>query len=71
MQLYLENKCGAKVDYCVEDGSTLNTSLNANTSTTHRVSPGAKIRLKKGGSCADTVYVVTAASADQKTQICK
>lgn len=71
VQLSVENKCGAKVEYCVEDGSSLSTSLGSNTSTTHRVSPGAKIKLRKGGGCTDTVYLVTSASADQKATICK
>lgn len=71
VRVVVSNGCDTKVDYCVEDGaSTLNTSLTQRTTTTHSVKPGAKLRLKKGGSCGDTLFTVPAEKGEVKASIC-
>ena len=68
----VKNECATKVEYCVAStGSTLNTSLGSNTSTSHSLSPGARVQLKKGGSCGATVFTVPASKDGQKVVICK
>jgi len=71
VRVYLSNKCPKKVEYCVEDGSTLNTSLTGNTSTTHTVKPGAKFRLKNGSSCGATVFTAPVSKDEVKASICE
>jgi len=71
VRIYLSNKCSKPVEYCVEDGSTLNTSLGSNTSTTHTVKPGAKFRLKSGSSCGNTVFTAPASRDEVKASICE
>lgn len=71
VRVYVSNECAAKVEYCVEDGSTLHTSLTSNTSTTHSVKPGAKLRVKKGGSCGDVAFTAPASKDEVKFSICK
>jgi len=71
VRLYVSNECPKKVDYCVADGSTLNTFLSGNASTTHTVKPGAKIMLKSGSSCGAPVFTVPATSPEGKFVLCK
>jgi hypothetical protein len=59
------------MEYCVDDGNVLYTSISSNTLTTHSVRPGAKIRYRKGNNCTDTVYTATDASEKQKANLCK
>ena len=71
-RLYLTNDCAKRIEYCVEDGaSTLNTSLNSNTSTSHSVRVGARIKLKANGSCGTVVYTAKAERDEQKVLLCK
>lgn len=71
VRVYVSNECASKVEYCVEDGSTLHTSLTQHTSTTHTVKPGAKLRAKKGGSCGDVAFTAPASKDEVKFSICK
>jgi hypothetical protein len=71
VRLYLTNQCPKPVEYCVEDGSTLNTSLGSNTSTSHTVSVGARIKLKSGSSCGNVIFTAPASKDEQKVTICK
>jgi hypothetical protein len=71
VSLELYNNCPTAMDYCVDDGNTLYTSITTSTTTTHSVRPGAKIRYRKSNNCTDTVYTVTAESEKQKTNLCK
>jgi hypothetical protein len=71
VRVYLSNKCSKPVEYCVQDGSTLNTSLGSNTSTTHTVNPGAKILSRKGSSCGSTLLTVPATRDEVKFSICE
>ena len=70
VRVYVTNQCAKKVEYCVENGSTLNTSLGSNASTTHTVSPGAKFKTKNGSSCGNVVFTAPAAKDEQKFNIC-
>lgn len=70
VRVYVSNQCAKKVEYCVENGSTLNTSLGSNASTTHTVSPGAKFKIKNGSSCGNVVFTAPAAKDEQKFNIC-
>jgi hypothetical protein len=64
------NECGNPVEYCVEDGTTLNTSLGPSSFTSHTVSPGARFRLRSGGNCGQTVLVAAAIEQEQRVVIC-
>jgi hypothetical protein len=68
----VKNECSEKVEYCVESGSsTLNTSLGGNTTTSHTMRPGDKIRLKKGSNCAMTIFTAPASRDRQKVMLCE
>jgi hypothetical protein len=69
--LDLYNNCPTAMDYCVDDGNALYTSLSTSTTVTHSVRPGAKIRYRKGNDCTDTVFTVTNESEKQKANLCR
>ncbi len=68
----VRNECSDKVEYCVDSGgSTLNTSLGGNTSTSSQMRPGTEIQLKKGSSCSTTLFTVPESRDRQKVVLCK
>lgn len=68
----LRNECSDKVEYCVDSGgSTLNTSLGGNTSTSSTLRPGTKIQLKKDNRCGTTVFTVPESKDRQKVVLCE
>ena len=68
----VRNECSDKVEYCVDSGgSTLNTSLGGNTSTSSQMRPGTEIQLKKGSSCSTTLFTVPESKDRQKVILCK
>jgi hypothetical protein len=68
----VRNECSEKVEYCVDSGgSTLNTSLGGNTSTSSQMRPGTEIQLKKGSSCSTTLFTVPESADRQKVILCK
>jgi hypothetical protein len=71
VRVYVSNECDKPVNYCVDDGSTLNTSLSQRTSTTHTVKPGARILEKTGSSCGAAKFTVPASKDEVKFSICK
>ncbi len=56
----VKNECNERIEYCIDQPpSTLNTSANGHTTTTHTaIRPGSRIQLKKGGQCSFTIYTV-------------
>ena len=71
VEVEVYNNCKTKTEYCVDDGSQLYTFLSSNSLTSHRVRPGARIRLRKSNNCTDTIYQVDASSPKQKATFCK
>lgn len=69
--LDLYNNCPTAMDYCVDDGNQLYTSLSTGTTITHSVRPGATIRYRKSNNCTDIVFTVSDASEKQKANLCK
>lgn len=68
----IRNECSDKVEYCVDSGgSTLNTSLGGNTSTSSSLGPGTKIQLKKDNRCGTTVFTVPESKDRQKVVLCE
>lgn len=70
VRVAVSNKCETPMDYCVEDSTTLYTTLTQRTTTTHTVKPGAKLRARKGSSCGDVLFTVPASKDEVKASIC-
>lgn len=67
IQVKVENKCDSPVKYNVNrKGSTLQTSLNQRTSTTHSLDVGDKITIGQS-----LIHTVSAASANATVLVCK
>lgn len=71
VSVYVSNECDKPVAYCVEDVSSLSTSLSPRASTTHNLKPGARLREKSGSSCGNVTFTVPASKDDVKFSICK
>lgn len=70
VRVAVSNKCETPMDYCVDDSTTLYTTLTQRTTTTHTVKPGAKLRARKGSSCGDVLFTVPASKDEVKATIC-